>query len=449
MGAVYKARQTKLNRLVAVKVLPRDSAHDSNFAERFAREAQALARLNHPNIVAVHDFGEVKGQYCFIMEYVDGLDLRQLLQKGPTPPDEALAIVRQLCDALQYAHEEGVVHRDIKPANILIDRKGRVKIADFGLAKLLGRDTVSHQLTGSHQVMGTLQYMAPEQMEAPQKVDHRADLYALGVVLYEMLTGELPHGRFALPSEKSAGDTRLDQIVVRAMEKNPDQRYQSASEIQRDVAALMSAAPTTLAVPLASRSFDRELDQEMLRYQLTGPAMGLILTAVLALIQWLAVAIWGFFEIRGNLYQWSAPWWYAIFLQILGLLFVPPAVWVLVRGARKMLRLDKYTFCLGAAIWAMIPWAFAFVLGLPRRVRIEDIAVSTLAIMPAILAGVPAGIWALLVLRRPDVKREFARRAIEGRSRFPSPAPETIGDRGKLRSFIRAVRSLVFWTRGR
>src|SRR5262249_40306460 len=138
MGAVYKARQTKLDRLVAVKILPPEVARDPAFAERFMREARSLARLNHPHIVTVHDFGDVEGLYYFTMEYVDGQNLRKLLQAGPLPAEATLGIVRQLCDALQYAHDVGLVHRDIKPENILLDHKGRVKVADFGLAKLVG-----------------------------------------------------------------------------------------------------------------------------------------------------------------------------------------------------------------------------------------------------------------------------------------------------------------------
>jgi serine/threonine protein kinase len=182
MGAVYKARQTKLDRLVALKILPVGEGHDAAFAERFAREARALAKLNHPNIVAVHDFGEAAGLYYFIMEFVDGTNLRHVLQAHQLDPLEALLIVPQICDALQYAHEEEIVHRDIKPENILLDKRGRVKIADFGLAKLLARSDADLRLTGSRQVMGTLHYMAPEQMEKPHTVDHRADIYSLGVV---------------------------------------------------------------------------------------------------------------------------------------------------------------------------------------------------------------------------------------------------------------------------
>jgi predicted Ser/Thr protein kinase len=236
MGAVYKARQLQLDRLVALKILPVETGSDPAFAERFAREARALAKLNHPNIVGVHDFGRTaEGLFYFVMEYVDGINLRQTIQSGGMNPRQALAIVPQICDALEFAHNEGVVHRDIKPENILIDKRGRVKIADFGLAKLLGQEAADHGLTGTQQVMGTPRYMAPEQMEGAKAVDHRADIYSLGVVFYELLTGELPIGRFAPPSMKAQIDVRLDEVVLRALEKEPERRYQHACEVKTGI----------------------------------------------------------------------------------------------------------------------------------------------------------------------------------------------------------------------
>jgi hypothetical protein len=235
MGAVYKARQRQLNRLVALKILPPQVAADPAFAERFTREAQALAQLNHPHIVAVHDSGQAGGLYYFVMEYVDGVNLRRMLAEGKLAPAEALAIVPQICEALQYAHDEGVVHRDIKPENLLLDKRGRVKIADFGLARLVGPSRPDFTLTGTQQVMGTPHYMAPEQMERPQAVDHRADIYSLGVVFYEMLTGELPLGRFQPPSKKVEIDVRLDDVVLRSLEREPERRYQQASSVKSDL----------------------------------------------------------------------------------------------------------------------------------------------------------------------------------------------------------------------
>lgn len=235
MGAVYKARQPELNRWVALKVLAPKGKDDPSFAERFAREARALAHLSHPNIVAVHDFGHREDLYFFVMEYVDGTNLRQVMRAGTLSPKEALAIVPQICTALQFAHDEGVVHRDIKPENILLDAKGRVKIADYGLAKMLGREQVNVTLTQEGHVMGTPHYMAPEQVEHPKDVDHRADIYSLGVVFYEMLTGELPLGKFAPPSRKVQVDVRLDEVVLKTLEKEPLRRYQRVGQVGTEV----------------------------------------------------------------------------------------------------------------------------------------------------------------------------------------------------------------------
>ncbi len=234
MGVVYKARQPRLNRLVALKILAPGRQQDPQFAERFLREAQALAKLNHPNIVTVYDFGESDGLYYLLMEYVDGVTLRGLLQGGKVESGQALAIVPRICEALQYAHEQGVVHRDIKPENVLLDKQGRVKIADFGIARMLGVEGLPAH-TRDRYVIGTPYYMAPEQVEHPLEVDHRADIYSLGVVFYEMLTGELPLGRFALPSQKVQLDVRLDDVVLRTLEKEPQRRYQQAGQVKTDV----------------------------------------------------------------------------------------------------------------------------------------------------------------------------------------------------------------------
>ena len=249
MGAVYKARQPELDRFVALKILPPQAASGPGFAERFNREARALARLSHPNIVAVHEFGQVNGLPFFVMEFVDGLNLRQLERTRKLSAREALQIVPQICEALQFAHDEGIVHRDIKPENILLDKKGRVKIADFGIAKLMGRETEA-DLTDTKGVIGTPNYMAPEQVEKPETVDHRADIFALGVVFYEMLTGELPLGKFAPPSSgRVEVDVRLDEVVLRALEKEPERRYQHASQVKTAVETIASAGAAASAPP--------------------------------------------------------------------------------------------------------------------------------------------------------------------------------------------------------
>lgn len=235
MGAVYRARQKSLDRPVALKILPPEVARRRGFTDRFTREAQALARLSHPNIVTVFDFGQT-GPYAYLlMEHIDGVNLRQVLSDGHLTPEEALGIIPQLCDALQFAHAHGVVHRDIKPENILLDTRGHVKIADFGLAKLAGQVGEGAELTGTAAIVGTMYYMAPEQIEHPDRVDHRADIYSMGVVFYEMLTGELPLGRFLPPSQRVHLDVRLDEVVLRTLEKQPERRYSRAEDVKTDV----------------------------------------------------------------------------------------------------------------------------------------------------------------------------------------------------------------------
>ena len=235
MGFVFKARQPKLDRFVALKILPQSLAADPAFAERFTREGRMLARLSHPNIVAIHDFGQAGGYFYLLMEFVDGVNLRQAMKVGRFTAAQALSVVPKICEALQFAHNEGILHRDIKPENILLDTKGRVKIADFGIAKLIGESQPDASLTASGAVLGTPLYMAPEQLEKSGEVDQRADIYSLGVVFYEMLTGELPLGKFQPPSERAQMDARLDEVVLHALEKEPARRYQQVSQVQTAV----------------------------------------------------------------------------------------------------------------------------------------------------------------------------------------------------------------------
>jgi serine/threonine protein kinase len=246
MGAVYQARQIELDRLVAIKLLPLEVSVDRDFADRFRREARAMAKLNHPNIIAVFDFGTTHERHLFfVMEYVEGANLHQMIHGPGITPAQALEIIASACDALAYAHGEGVVHRDIKPANVMVSTKGQVKVADFGLARLIdpAAEQLGHTMTGT--VMGTPDYMAPEQMRG-MNVDHRADIYSLGVMLYEMLCREVPRGIFDPPSARTPGcDTRIDQVVTKAMQQQPERRYQSTPEMKTDV----SAASTILSRP--------------------------------------------------------------------------------------------------------------------------------------------------------------------------------------------------------
>jgi tRNA A-37 threonylcarbamoyl transferase component Bud32 len=406
MGAVYKARQTKLDRIVAVKVLPPEWGKDPAFAERFSREAKALAKLTHPNIVAVYDFGESDGLFYLTMEYIDGVNLRQLYQERRLTPAEALAIIPQICDALQYAHEEGVVHRDIKPENILVDRKGRVKIADFGLAKLLDRPA-AFTLTGSQQVMGTPHYMAPEQIEKPREVDHRADIYSLGVVFYEMLTGELPLGRFAPPSEKAAVDVRLDEVVLRALEREPQRRYQHASDVKGEVEAIGRVPTVTtpqipIAQPAAAIPF-----REAVRQRVQAPATGLLLAGLLTVLVGIGLAGWSGWMLASIASAPKRPetrqegrmgmtttvtvtpktdelphpglLWSILIEQLVAMGLGT----VLILGAVSMRRLEF--------------------LGLARKAN----ALALIPLSPAWLLSLPMGLWGLSSLRRPEISAQF------------------------------------------
>jgi tRNA A-37 threonylcarbamoyl transferase component Bud32 len=573
MGAVYKARQRKLDRLVAVKILPPEVARDPAFAERFAREARSLAHLNHPNIVTIFDFGEIDGLYYFSMEYVDGKNVRELLNAGALPPQTALKIVPQVCDALQYAHDEGIVHRDIKPENILVDKKGRVKIADFGLARLVGLTPTYLTLTGSHEVMGTLYYMAPEQMKRTHSVDHRADLYSLGVVFYEMLTGEIPVGRFAPPSHKARVDGRLDPVVLRALAREPGDRYQDAGQMKRDVESVAAGGsaqaaadasraeaarakggwptvrfsirhinwwggrargemyrddqclilefqietmwggrsefkevkiplaeivsiscqtpswpgandvimgvhfgghinfgkhkkrqqkwskwlPTEIVLKVARPSLLAELpvghsgrgrlsvawgdqaaarelvesitqpsartdgngghgrdnqglpkhppDPRQVRLEVVPPAVGLALTALLAVLSSVGLAIWGLDRIHEVAWT-SRNELLTVMAGVLTLLMVATAVGYLFVGALQMMKLGSYPFALAAGILAVIPWS------------------------PAWIMGLPFGIWALVILQKPDVIAAF-------REQQYGPRQETDGA-GMLVSFLKS-----------
>ncbi|MFN0080151.1 MAG: SUMF1/EgtB/PvdO family nonheme iron enzyme [Prosthecobacter sp.] len=256
MGAVYKGRQISLDRPVAIKILSNDlETADASFAERFKNEARAMARLAHPGIVAVHDFGETPDHLLYIvMEFIEGTDVSRMIAKQKRLHTEhAMAITAHVCDALAYAHERGIIHRDIKPANIMVSYDGVVKVADFGLAKM-SKAGETLGLTQSGMAMGTLHYMAPEALMLGAGVDHRADIYAVGVMLYQMLTGKLPQGMFELPSLQVAGlDPRYDGIIAKALRDDRELRYQGAIEMRYDLDHILTQ-PVVKVEPEATQA---------------------------------------------------------------------------------------------------------------------------------------------------------------------------------------------------
>ncbi len=246
MGTVYKARHLRLGRLVAVKFLPLELASNPEFQKRFEREARALALLNHPNIVAIHDFGHSEGESYIVMEYVEG---GPLTPKLPLPPDRARTVLLQVCDAVAQAHRQGVIHRDLKPENILMDAGGNAKVTDFGIARIVRPGGPLWTVTTRDLALGTPQYMAPEVLDGAPP-DPRMDVYSLGVLLYQALTGRVPAGVF------EPAPAPFDAIVRRALASDPAQRFADAGEMG-DAIAGRSSAPREPALPPEERSFVR------------------------------------------------------------------------------------------------------------------------------------------------------------------------------------------------
>src|SRR3954454_25288177 len=264
MAEVYLARDESLDRLVALKALFPEYAREPSFVERFRREAQAAANLNHPNIVAIYDWGQETGTYFIVMEYVEGRSLRDVIRTdGPIDAAQAAEITSEIASALAFAHRGGVVHRDVKPGNVLITQGGIVKVTDFGIA----RAGTSDGLTQTGSVMGTATYFSPEQAQG-LAVDGRRDVYSLGIVLYEMVTGVAPftgdspvsvaykHVREDVvpPSQRNPEiPPDLEQIILTALAKDPALRYQTADDMRADLLRFrrgrpLAAAPVTALV---------------------------------------------------------------------------------------------------------------------------------------------------------------------------------------------------------
>jgi hypothetical protein len=382
--------------------------------------------------VTVYDFGETNGLYYLTMEFADGVSLRRLLQTRKIEPEEALAIVPKICEALQYAHDEGVVHRDIKPENILLDKKGRVKIADFGIAKIMADVPLTPSLSPSDgervperagegrltqdQVLGTPNYMAPEQVERPQKVDHRADIYSLGVVFYEMLTGELPLGKFQPPSKKVQVDVRLDEVVLHALEKEPERRYQHASQVKSDL--------ETIAATSSSGSSRREeaqtgkhgangqkaeeeqslfMSAATIRGMVQSPAGWLVATG---LLNWIAIPF-----IFIVVAPWAGPPNPGFPLPLVSVNLVPLVAElflssVTILAGLKMRRLEAYSLAVTGSLLAIL-------------------------ITPGNIIGLPVGIWALVVLCRREVRDAFGKAHL-----LPPRAPSRDRGRGGSKTVV-------------
>jgi eukaryotic-like serine/threonine-protein kinase len=257
MADVYLAEDQELGRRVAIKILNGRHANDDQFIERFRREAKNAAALNHPNIVSIYDRGEAEDTYYIAMEFLDGRTLKELIiGRGAAPVNVAVEYARQILSALRFAHRHGIVHRDIKPHNVLVDSEGRVKVTDFGIAR-----AGTSQMTETGSIVGTAQYLSPEQARGGE-VDPRSDLYSLGVVLYELLTGKTPFDgetpvEIAMkhlsnapePPSKLRPDIppELDKVVLRALAKDPNDRYQDATEMEADLDRIARGAPVSAA----------------------------------------------------------------------------------------------------------------------------------------------------------------------------------------------------------
>ncbi|NPC86703.1 serine/threonine protein kinase, partial [Pyxidicoccus fallax] len=287
MGEVHKATQLSLGRTVAVKLLNPELAKDPSFIARFQKEAAALAALSHPNIVSIVDKGKTDTTYYLVMEFVDGPSLRELIRAPELDVPSALRRMLEICRAIEYAHGRGVIHRDLKPENILLDQQagGIAKVSDFGLASFLADASPSsrYALTSTHVSMGTLSYMAPEQRVDAKNADARADIFSLGVILYEWLTGEVPLGTFDPPSRRKAGlDSRLDAIVTKCLKPDPEDRYPSVRALISDLEVLVPGS-SLMSMPPVKQTRLRRFQQgvrKVVHKTLQAAAVLLVLAAL-------------------------------------------------------------------------------------------------------------------------------------------------------------------------
>ncbi|HVS01693.1 MAG TPA: protein kinase [Thermoanaerobaculia bacterium] len=291
-GEVYRARDELLGRLVAVKILPQELAADTDYRDRFLREARAASSLNHPNICTIHQFGDANGRTFIAMELIDGITLRKHIGRSPLPAEEAVRLALQIADGLAAAHDKGIVHRDIKSANILLNAEHQVKILDFGLAKQLFQgsfdgDTETAPLAATREgsFLGTIDYMSPEQLQG-RTVDHRSDLFAFGVVCHEMLTGELPFSGDSVFEKASAilhvdpsslrllrdsAPAALTAIVLKMLARRPERRWSSAAEVRQALAGLAGDSTASAGRHGISSALERSVPEEF-----AGPSVAVL-----------------------------------------------------------------------------------------------------------------------------------------------------------------------------
>ncbi len=249
MSTIYRAQQTSINRDIALKLLPPNFTHDDTFLERFSREVEVFAALQHPHILPIYDYGEANGSPFIVMAYIRGGTLGDLIARGPMPLPEVVRLTKQMAQALDFAHSKGIIHRDFKPGNVLIDEQGNTYLADFGLAKVMESNS---NITGTS-ILGTPAYMAPEQASS-DPLTHAIDIYALGVTLYNMLTGKAPYAASTASAALVAHIVQpipnilkenpdlppaLQTVVQKALAKKPDDRYQTAGELARDLETVL------------------------------------------------------------------------------------------------------------------------------------------------------------------------------------------------------------------
>ena len=367
MGVVYRARQITLNRTVALKMILAGKLADADEVQRFRTEAEAAARLSHPNIVAVHEVGEIQGQHFFSMDFIEGTSLAQRLVGGPLPGREAARYVRQIARAVHYAHRQGILHRDLKPSNIMVDGEDEPRITDFGLAKRLGNQDSGQTRTGA--ILGTPSYMAPEQAQGKiRDLGPACDIYSLGAMLYDLLTGRPPF-RAETPIDTAMQviqnepvparllnpniDKDLETICHKCLEKNPDRRYATAEALAQDLQNFLDGNSINARGSNVLDRLTRTLDRSQNDVDFTTWSSMILLMAGVVGFQHTLIFL---------CMQWGAPHWTIVGARALEFILLGCLFWYNRRNSRLLptSRVERelwtiwigYFFALGATVLA-------------------------------------------------------------------------------------------------